>query len=205
MLEQRIAALTSTLENRAAAGRERQFGTSRKRAARAVGAARPHPGRQRQCVGLCPSRTARVLSAGAPGSLRPPRRSADRSRPGRGRAAGHPALSRTPACQPGRARRKQPQCRRAAADGLRHRRPRQARIVRHPLQPVGNRPPHPGFARDRSQHARPCGRSPVDDRRRSAHGSRRTASRRSRPRRRSRCTKRRRARRCRRRPSRRRP
>ena len=59
----------------AAAGRERQLGISRKRAALADGAARPHPGRQRQCVGLCPSRTARNLSAGAPGSLRPPRRS----------------------------------------------------------------------------------------------------------------------------------
>ena len=54
--------------------------------------------------------------------------------------------SRTPARQSGRARRQQPQAsRRAAADGLRHRRPRQARIVRHPLQPVGNRPPHPGI------------------------------------------------------------
>ena len=61
---------------------------------------------------------------------------------------------------------------RAAADGSRHRRPRQARTVRHPLQPVGNRPPHAGLARNRSQHARPCGRPPVDDRRRSAHRSR---------------------------------
>ena len=34
----------------------------------------------------------------------------------------------------------------------------------------------PGFARDRSQHARPRGRSPVHDRRRSAHGSHRTAA-----------------------------
>ena len=61
------------------------------------------------------------------------------------------------------------------ADGLRHRRSGQARAVRHPLQPVGNRPPHAGLARDRSQHARPRGRSPVDDRRRSAHGSHRAA------------------------------
>ena len=144
MLEQRIAALTSTLENRQPAGRERPLGISRKRAALADGAARPHPGRQRQCVGLRPSRTARDLSAGTPGSLRPSLRSADRSRPGRGGAARHPALARTPARQPGLARGKQPQCRRAAADGLRHRRPRQARIVRHPLQPVGNRPPHAG-------------------------------------------------------------
>ena len=74
MLEQRIAALTSTLENRAAAGRGRQFGISRRRAALAVGTARPHPGRQRQRLGLRPSRTARVLSAGTPGSLRPSRR-----------------------------------------------------------------------------------------------------------------------------------
>ena len=56
----------------AAAGRERPLGISRKRAALADRAARPHPGRQRQCVGLCPSRTARNLSAGTPGSLRPP-------------------------------------------------------------------------------------------------------------------------------------
>ena len=63
----------------------------------------------------------------------------------------------------------------APADGHRHRRSGQARAVRHPLQPVGNRPPHAGLARDRSQHARPRGRSPVDDRRRSAHGSHRAA------------------------------
>ena len=49
---------------------------------------------------------------------------------------------------------------------------RQARIVRHPLQPDRDRPPHPGFARSRSQHARPCGRPAGDDRRRSARGSR---------------------------------
>ena len=47
----------------------------------------------------------------------------------------------------------------------------QARTVRHPLQPVRNRPPHPGFAGDRSQHARPCRRSPRDDRRRSARSA----------------------------------
>ena len=64
---------------------------------------------------------------------------------------------------------------RPPAGGHRHRRPGQARAVRHPLQPVGNRPPHAGFARDRSQHARPCGRSPLHDRRRSAHGSHRAA------------------------------
>ena len=69
-----------------------------------------------------------------------------------------------------------PQFRRhGPADGHRHRRSGQARAVRHPLQPVGNRPPHAGLARDRSQHARPRGRSPVDDRRRSAHGSHRAA------------------------------
>ena len=49
---------------------------------------------------------------------------------------------------------------------------RQARIVRYPFQPVGNRPSYPGFARNRSQHARPCGRSAGDDRRRSARGTR---------------------------------
>ena len=170
MLEQRIAALTSTLESQRAAGRERQFRTSRRRAAHAVRTPRPHPGRQRQCVGICPSRTAGLVSAGTSGSFqRPSRRACRRSRAGRGRAAGHPALSRAPACQPGLARRQHPQfSRRAAADGPRHRRHRQARIVRHPLQPVGNRPPHAGFARDRSQHARPCRRSAGDDRRRSA-------------------------------------
>ena len=70
MLEQRLAALTSTLETRQPPAASDTFGISRKRVAHAVGTARPHPGRQRQCVGVCPSRTARVLSAGAPGSLR---------------------------------------------------------------------------------------------------------------------------------------
>ena len=92
----------------------------------------------------------------------------------------------------------------AAADGFRHRRSRQARIVGHPLQPVGNRPPHPGFAGDGSQHARPCGRSPRDDRRRSARGSRRAACGSARPAL-TKPAKKRRARRCRRRASRRRP
>ena len=62
---------------------------------------------------------------------------------------------------------------RARARRRRPDRHRQARIVRHPLQPVRNRPPHPGFARSRSQHARPCGRPAGDDRRRSAQRSRR--------------------------------
>ena len=109
MLEQRLAALTSTLESRERAGCQRKFRTSRKRGAHAVGTARPHAGRQRQRVGVRPSRTARVLSAGAPGSLRPISAAPRRSRPGRGRAARHPAFSRTPARQPGRARRQQPQ------------------------------------------------------------------------------------------------
>ena len=89
------------------------------------------------------------------------------SRTGRGRAAGHPAPSRKPACGRRGAGREHPQ--RARARRQRPDRHRQARIVRHPLQPVGNRPPHPGFARSRSQHARPCGRPAGDDRRRSAH------------------------------------
>ena len=79
------------------------------------------------------------------------------------------------------------------ADGPRHRRSGQARTVRHPLQPVGNRPPHAGLARDRSQHARPRGRSPVDDRRRSAHGSHRAARGPNLLRRRSKCARKRRA------------
>ena len=71
---------------------------------------------------------------------------------------------------------------RAADAAGRHRpdRPRQARTVRHPLQPDRNRPPHPGFARGRSQHARPCGRPSGDDRRRSAHRARRAGRRRRR-------------------------
>ena len=74
------------------------------------------------------------------------------------------------------ARRREPQRERAVAAAARQRPRRhgQARIVRHPLQPVGNRPPHAGFARNGSQHARPCGRPPVDDRGRSAHGAHRT-------------------------------
>ena len=47
-------------------------------------------------------------------------------------------------------------------------RPREARTIRHALQPDGGRPHHPGFAGSRPQHARPCGRPAGDDRRRSA-------------------------------------
>ena len=113
--------------------------------------------------------------------------------------------SRAAARQSGRDRRQQqPQLQRAAADGLRHRRCGQARIVRHPLQPVGDRPPHPGIAGDGPQHARPCGRSAGDDRRRSARGSRRTACR-SPARSRSKPGWKRRARPCRSRTPRRRP
>ena len=64
----------------------------------------------------------------------------------------------------------------APAAGHRPDRSGQARIVRHPLQPDGSRPPHPGFAGGRSLHARPCGRSAGDDRRRPAHGPPRIAS-----------------------------
>ena len=147
-----------------------------------------------------------IVSAGTAGSLRPTfRLHGDLGRVEEG-LQDILRSSRAPACQSGRARRQAAAAtRRAAADGLRHRRCRQARIVRHPLQPVGNRPPHPGIAGDGSQHARPCGRSPGDDRRRSARGSRRTASRRRPPPRRSNRAKKRRARRCRRRSPRRRP
>ena len=107
-------------------------------------------------------------------SSRSPRR---QSRTGRGRAAGHSAPSRNPACELCRAGRDSRDSAAGAAAGQsRPGRYRQARIVRHPLQPVGNRPPHPGFAGSRSQHARPCGRPAGDDRRRSA---RRCAPRRS--------------------------
>ena len=61
---------------------------------------------------------------------------------------------------------------RSPPHGHRPDRRRQARIVRHPLQPVRDRPPHPGFAGGRSQHARPCRRPSRHDRRRSAHRSR---------------------------------
>ena len=55
--------------NARAAGRQRQLRISRRRDALAVRTARSHAGRQRQRVGIRPSRTARVLSAGAPGEL----------------------------------------------------------------------------------------------------------------------------------------
>ena len=55
---------------RAAVGR-RKHRTSRGRAARIVGPHRPHAGRQRQRIGFRPSRTARVVSAGADRNVRP--------------------------------------------------------------------------------------------------------------------------------------
>ena len=171
VLEQRIAALSSSLESRERPAASGQFGIYRERAAGAVRSHRPHAGRQRQCIGARASRTARVVSAGAHRDIdRSPRQ---QSRPRRGCAAGHSAPSREPARQSRLDRRLQPPAvqRAAAADGFRHRRHGQARIVRHPLQPVGNRPPHPGRAGNRSLHARPCGRSPRHDRRRSARGA----------------------------------
>ena len=98
---------------------------------------------------------------------RSPRR---QSRPRRGRAAGHPAPSRKPArgaCflrrQPAcgvRFFREQPAAQPAGAGRRRPGRSRQARALRHPLQPVEDRPPDPGFARSRSLDARPRRRSP---------------------------------------------
>ena len=119
-----------------AAGHQRQFRTARRRAAGAVRPHRPHAGRQRRRVGLRPSRAARLLSARTAGSLHRSRRRP--SRPGRGRAAGHPAPSRTPARSLS-ARRRDRNAQRAAAAAARHRpdRSRQARTVRHPLQPDG--------------------------------------------------------------------
>ena len=173
MLEQRIAALSSTLENRQppAASDHSEFLESALRSLTERLDRIPVGNDNASAFAHLEQRVTYLLER-LEASDRPAA-PADRSRPGRRGAARHPALARTPARQSGLARGKQPQCRRAAADGLRHRRPRQARIVRHPLQPVGNRPPHAGLARNGSQHARPCGRSPVDDRRRSAHGSRR--------------------------------
>ena len=55
-----------------------------------------------------------------------------------------------------------------AAARFRHGRSRQARALRHPLQPSRDQPQHPGLARSRAQRARSRRRSPLDDRGRSA-------------------------------------
>ena len=172
ILEQRIAALTSTLESRerpAASENSEQL----------EGALRALSDRlDRMPVGNDSASAFAHLEQRVSYLLERLESSSDhrarQSRAGRGRAAGHPAPSRNPACELRRAGREQPQQRASAVDGLRPGRYRQARIVRHPLQPVRNRPPHPGFARSRSQHARPCGRSSGDDRRRPAQRARRT-------------------------------
>ena len=95
MLEQRIAALTSSLESREPSGAARKLRTARERAADLVRPPRPHAGRQRQRLRVHPSRTACDLSARTPGSFQRPTRR--QSGPGRGRSAGHPAPSRNPA------------------------------------------------------------------------------------------------------------
>ena len=112
MLEQRIAALTSTLESRERAGRERHIrNISKARCARcrsgstACRSATTMRRRSPISNSACPI----CWSAWKPPTDPPPRQ---QSRPGRGRAAGHPAPSRKPARQPGRARRQQPQFRR---------------------------------------------------------------------------------------------
>ena len=111
MIEQRLAALTSTLETRQPPAASDNSEYLKTRCARCRSGS-THPGRQRQCLGVCPSRKARVLSAGTPGSLRRSfRRARHRPRTGRGGAA-QSWFARTPARQPGRARRLQPQFRR---------------------------------------------------------------------------------------------
>ena len=169
-LEQRIAALTSTLESRErpASGdsTEHLEGALRSLSDRLD---RMPVGNDNASAFAHLEQRVSYLLERIESFDRSPRR---QSRPGRGRAAGHPAPSRKPACGRGRAGREQPQRQRAAAARQRRRRHRQARDVRHPLQPVGNRPPHPGFAGSRPLYARPCGRSARHDRRRPAHGAR---------------------------------
>ena len=178
VLEQRIAALTSTLESRerpAASDNSEQLESALRALSERLDRM-PVGNDNASAFAHLEQRVSYLLERlEASGDRSAARR---RSRPGRGRAAGHPALSSN-ASTPAWSRSPTATAMSAdtrPADGLRHRRSRQARTVRHPLQPVGNRPPHPGFARDRSQHARPRGRSPVDDRRRSAHGSHRAAA-----------------------------
>ena len=161
---------------RASAGR-REHRADRRRAARPVRPSRPHAGRQRQRLRLRPSRTARVLSARTPGS-RPPITVAAISAGSRtdcrtSCAISKPSMRSLPRWPKTAAARQR-------AGGLRPGRYRQARIVRHPPQPDRNRPPDPGFAGGRAQHARPCGRSAGDDRGRPAQRAQRTGWRRRR-------------------------
>ena len=171
VLEQRIAALSSSLESRerpAAADNSEYIESALRALSDRIDRM---PVGNDNASALRASRTARVVSAGAHRDIdRSPRQ---QSRPRRGCAAGHSAPSREPARQSRRDRRLQPPAfqRAAAADGFRHRRHGQARTVRHPLRPVGNRPPHAGRAGNRSLHARPCGRPPRHDRRRFARGA----------------------------------
>ena len=178
MIEQRLAALTSTLETRPppAASDNSEYLENALRTLSERLDRIPAGNDNASAFAHLEQRVSYLLERLEASGERSFRRARRRPRTGRGRAARYSAFARTPARQPGRARRLQPQFRRhGPAGGFRHRRSGQARAVRYPLQPVGNRPPHPGLARDRSQHARPRGRSPVDDRRRSAHGSHRAA------------------------------
>ena len=147
VLEQRIAALTSTIESRERPAAQRQFRTcSKARCAR------------------CPNASTACRSATTTPRHSPISNSASRICWNGWRASSDPGagdlgrveeglqdilrhLERQHANLVALADSDARSRSRAAADGLRHRRRRQARIVRHPLQPVGNRPPHPGFAR----------------------------------------------------------
>ena len=165
VLEQRIAALTSTLESREqpVAGENSEQLESALRALSDRLDRMPVGNDSASAFAHLEQRVSYLLER-LEASSDPPRR---QSRAGRGRAAGDSAPSRNPACELCRAGRNRDRPR-ASRAGQRSGRHRQARIVRHPFQPVGNRPPHPGFAGSRSQHARPCGRPSGDDRRRSA-------------------------------------
>ena len=179
VLEQRIAALTSTLESR-----ERPAASENSE--HLEGALRALSDRiDRMPVGNDSASAFAHLEQRVSYLLERLEASTDHRAGNLGRVedglAGHPAPSRKPAC---RASQRWPRTaatrpRRCAAGRLRPCRYRQARIVRYPLQPDRSRPPHPGFAGSRPQHARPCGRSAGDDRRRSARGALRAGRRRS--------------------------
>ena len=176
ILEQRIAALTSTLETRERPAPAKTPSISKARCGRcptastacrsATTALRPSPISNSACP-ICWNGSKRrpITAAGNLGRVEDGLQ--DILRHLETQQATLPRWPRTAAARPNQRRR-------------RPGRHRQARTVRHPLQPGRNRPPHPGFAGSRSQHARPCGRSAGDDRRRSARGSHRRRSRRCR-------------------------
>ena len=173
-LEQRIAALTSTLESRERPQSAATIPNSSKaRCARC-------PTASTACRSATTARPPSPISNSAcptcSNGWKPPATIAlAQSRPGRGRPAGHPAPSRKPACdalpRSPRARRNVARASRAPSRTAEPGRYRQARTDRHPLQPDRRPTATPRIRSSRSQHARPCGRPPGDDRRRSARGA----------------------------------